>query len=161
MATSPRVNPVPLIQSSVRIGLSARDGLLAFREQGGKIRDATWFSLYAEVKANYAGQIGLSSELLTARPGFSEIGELRTKTATGYLQYAQVYVRDQQTGVVSTRPFAVRSQSLITRGEVVNKALNAFSANAGPSGNYAGEQVIGAAYTATHQMFPQLPGEEI
>lgn len=161
MAGEPRVNPLPIAQQAARMGLSAREGLLAAREQGVKIRDATWFQVYSQVKANTAFQVGESAELLTGIPHPSQIGEVRTKVATGYLQYAQVYVRDQQTGVVSTRPFAVRSQSLITRGQVVAKALDTFSANATPSGNYGGEQVIGAAYTATHQLFPQLPGEEL
>ena len=161
MAGEPRVNPVPIAFQAARMGLSAREGLLAAREMGVKIRDATWFKIYSEIKANTAFQVGEAAELLTGFPRAGQIGELRTKIATGYLQYAQVYVRDQQTGVVSTRPFAVRSQTLITRGAVVEKALNSFTANATPSGNYAGEQVIGAAYTATHQLFPQLPGEEL
>lgn len=162
MAAKPAgVNPVPVAFQLARQGLSSNKSLIAAREIGVKIRDATWDQIYAQARSRIALQVGASAELLTGLPAFNQIGELRTKSATGYLQYASVYVRDRQTGIVSSRPYAVRGMELQTRGAVVNKALQAFVSQATPSGNYGGEQILGAAYTATTQMFPLLPGEEL
>lgn len=151
---TPKINPLPVIQQAVKMGLSAREGLVAAREVGVKIRDSTWFQLYGQVKAQQTFAIGESAELLTARPHASQIGTTGSKVATGYMQYATVYVRDTATGIVSTRPFAVRTMALHTRGEVIEKALNAFTSAATPSGNYGGETVLGAAYGATTQFVP-------
>lgn len=155
------VNPVPLAYQFAKLNMSARAGLAAAREQGVKIRDASWFQIYSQARTAITLQILEPTLMTDAIPASHTIGELRTKVATGYLQYSQVYVRDRETGVVSTRPFAVRSNELQTRSTVIQKALDAYQAQATPSGNYAGEQIIGAAYTNTLQMFPILPGEEL
>lgn len=155
------VNPVPLAYQFAKLNMSARAGLAAAREQGVKIRDATWFQVYSQARANITLQVLEPTLIVDSIPARHTIGELRTKAATGYLQYSQVYVRDRETGVVSTRPFAVRTNQLHTRATVIQKALDAYTAQATPSGNYAGEQIIGAAYTNTLQMFPALPGEEL
>ena len=156
-----RVNPVPVAYQLAKQGVSARQGLVAAREAGVAIRDATWFKLYADAKANLSLQIFEPTLLLDAKPGFEHIGELRTKAATGYLQYVQVYTRDRDTGLLGTKPFAVRTQELGTRESVIKRALAAYGAQATPSGNYAGEQIVGAAYTGTVQLFPALPGEDL
>lgn len=143
------------------MGLSAREGLIAAREAGVKIRDATWFQIYSQARSNVAFAVGESAELLTGLPSIAHIGQTPSKAATGYMQYAQVYVRDRATGIVSTRPYAVRGQTLQTRGAIIEKALNAFTSETSPSGNYGGETVLGAAYGATTQFVPVDLSEEL
>lgn len=148
------VNPVPIAFRAVAAGMSGRQGLLAARAAGVAIRDATWFQIYGRARAAVAVQIGESSLSLGSKPRSSQIAEMSTKNAQGFIQYVEVYVRDKETGIVSTRPFAVRGQDLQTRNDVVNKALSRFHGATTRDGNYPTESVLGAAYTATYKMTP-------
>lgn len=149
-----RVNPVPLAFQGVKFGLSAREGLIAARQAGVQIRDATWFKIYGQAKNALALQVTESSISLSRKPMGGEIANMDTKNAGGFIQYVEVYVRDRATGVVSTRPFAVRGNDLITRDQAVMKALTRFEPETSPDGNYGHQTVIGAAYTATYQLNP-------
>lgn len=148
------INPVPFAFQAARMGLSAREALAALREAGGGIRDATWFRVYAEVKAQLAINVLEADALSVGIPRAEHIGTQTTKTATGYMQYVSVYVRDRDTGVVSQRAFARRGDTLLPREEVARKGFEAYAAEATPSGNYGGQQIIGASYTGTAQLIP-------
>lgn len=154
------INPVPFAFQAARMGLSAREALAALRDAGGAIRDATWFRVYAEVKAQLAINVLEADALSVGIPQAGHIGVQTTKNATGYMQYVSVYIRDRDTGVVSQRAFAVRGQTLVTREAAVRKGFDAYAAEATPSGNYGGQQIIGASYTGTAQLVPEINTED-
>lgn len=150
------ISAVTVAVRAVKLGMSARAGLLAARAAGVAVRDATWFRIVGEVQRSLANQIGEATAPLNRRPIGAEVSTLTTRQATGFVQYVDVFVRDRASGVVSIRPYAVRSNSLMTRQAVIARAVNAFQTfTAGPEPSYP-ESVLGAAYTATYQMLPGL-----
>lgn len=150
------ISAVTVAVRAVKSGMSARAGLVAARAAGVAVRDATWFRIVGEVQRSLANQIDEASAPLNRRPLGQQISTLSTKTATGYVQYVDVFVRDRASGAVAVRPYAVRTTRLQTRQSVINTALNAFqSFTSGPEPSYP-EQVLGAAYTATYSMAPGL-----
>lgn len=91
---------------------------------------------------------------LNRKPLAHEINVMSTKKASGFMHYVDVMVKDRATGLVALRPYAVKSDVLLSRGQAVKKALAGFinAINNNP-GEYP-EQVLGAVYTATYQMIP-------
>jgi hypothetical protein len=150
------LSPVTVATRAVKTGMSARAGLAAARAAGVAIRDATWYRIVGEVRRSLSNQIDEASAPLNQRPTGGAISTLTTKAARGWVQYVDVFVRDERTGVVSVRPWALRGTSLLTRGQVVNRAIASFTTfTTGPDRQYE-EKVLGAAYTATYQMAPGL-----
>lgn len=139
---------------TVKTGLSGRAGLAAARAAGTRIADSTWYQMVGQVRASLAGQLDEVTRPLGQRPGQHEIGGLQTKTAKGYLQYIDIMVKDRETGVVSVRPYAVRSGALLRRGQVVMRGLAAFQSAIDLNPGEYDEQVLGAVYTATYQLVP-------
>lgn len=150
------ISAVTVAIATVKQGASARQGLKAARENGIQIRDATWFRLVSEVRVSLNVSIYEASLPLNRRPIANEISVMTTKQAKGWLQYADVFVRDKETGVVSIRPYAVRGTTLQTRGAIIRKAIDAMTTASSPFGSFPDDQVLGAAYTATYQMTPGL-----
>jgi hypothetical protein len=150
------ISAVTVAVRTVKSGMSARAGLLAARAAGVEVRDATWFRIVAEVKNSLISQIAEASAPLNRRPIGAEINPLPTRVATGYVQYVDVFVRDRASGAVSIRPYAVRSNTLLTRQAVIKRAVTAFqSFTSGPEPDYP-EQVLGATYAATYILTPGL-----
>lgn len=149
------INPVPIAFRSVAQGLSARKGLLAARAAGVAIRDATWFRIYSQAKAAKSLQIGEAGLNVNRIPASHEIAQMSSKTATGYVQYVEVYARDIDTGDVTASPFAVRGHALQTRNTILEKVLAKFRDSTAKDGPYSRQTILGAAYTATYQYVPR------
>lgn len=136
---------------TVKEGMSARAGLRAAREAGIRVQDSTWFRMVGEVARSLGGQIAEVSAPLNRRPAPHEISPYTHGKATGYMQYVDVMVKDRATGLVAIRPYAVRTQTLMSRGAVITRALEGFKAAILDSPSEYDEQVLGAAYTATYK----------
>jgi hypothetical protein len=139
---------------AVKAGMSGRAGLAAARAAGTRIADSTWYQMIGEVRRSLANQIDEVTRPLGQRPGQHEIGGLQTKTARGYIQYIDVMVKDRETGAVNVRPYAVRTGSLLRRGQVIKRGLEAFQSAVDLNPGEYDEQVLGAVYTATYQLVP-------
>lgn len=148
------ITPASVAFQVVKQGLSARQGLILARSQGIQIRDATWFRLVGEVRTTIGLQSVEAGLPLNRKPVGAEIGSFPTKNARGWLQYADVFVRDKDTGIVTRRPYAVRGTNLQTRQAVIKKAINAMTQAATPFGSFPNDQVLGGIYTTTYQMAP-------
>jgi hypothetical protein len=150
------LSAVTVAVRTVKLGMSARNGLKLARSLDVAVRDATWFRIVGEVRRSLVDQIAEASAPLNRRP-LERINPLPTRVAKGYVQYVDVFVRDRASGLVSIRPYAVRTTTLLTRQAVIKRALTSFQTfTAGPEPNYP-EQVMGAAYVATYQMTPSEP----
>lgn len=140
---------------AIKSGLSGRAGLAAARSAGLRIQDSSWFQVYGQIKSSLARQVDEITKPLGSRPGQHEIGGLQTKNASGYIQYIDILVKDRETGVVSARPYAVRTGSLLRRGQVIKRGLAAFQGAVDLNPGDYDEQILGAVYTGTYQMVPE------
>jgi hypothetical protein len=71
------------------------------------------------------------------------------------MQYIDVYVRDRETGQVRAQPWAMRTDTLISRQSAINQALSRYEAATLPEGTFEGEIVVGAAYAGTVEFLPE------
>lgn len=140
------------IAGAIREGLSATAALNQFRDGGGTIRDAVWYKLYAEQRASTVNVIHETTKPLNAIPNQSDIFPMTTKRASGYLQTVEVYTRIKGSNVVTTRPFMVTTDQLMSRGDVLTTALTQMQ-QAVDDGRYE-EVVLGGVYTGTRLMTP-------
>lgn len=115
---------------------------------------ATWARAIGEARAALANKIAEVTRPLNRRPLSSEITPYTSRKASGFMQYVEVYVRDRDTGIIEARPWAIRTDTLISRGRAVTQALSRYEAATLPEGTFEGELVVGAAYAGTVQMIP-------
>jgi hypothetical protein len=120
---------------------------------------AQWAGYVGQARAALANKVSEFTRPLNRRPVAGEITPYTSPrasrvTASGYMQYIEIYVRDAQTGVVTPRPWAVRTDTLMSRASVINAGLSRFEAATLPEGTFEGEEVIGASYAGTVQFVP-------
>lgn len=139
------------IAAAVKTGLGSRAALAAYRAGGGRIDNNAWSGLFNTVRTTLASQAGEAAQPLNRRPLAAEIQPFPTKTATGYMQYIDVYTRDEATGLVQVRPYTIRTDDLFTRGDAIETALDRFTASA----EKYKESILGAAYMATYLLGPE------
>lgn len=156
------LSPPWLAFRTVADGMSARAGLRMAREAGLAVRDATWFRMVGQVKTHYSQTIQEIDRPLNRRPQPTEVTPLTSKVAKGYLQYADVFVRDKATGQVHVRHMAIRSPRLMSREAVIEEAVSRYRravdrAKVAPAqwGTDPLEVVEGGIYTATQQFTPE------
>lgn len=139
----------PAIQAA-REGLSANQAYQRFRELGLGLRRATFLKVYGEAKAALANRVEEVTKPIEGKPRAADILHMTTKTATGYMQYVDIYVRDRTTGEVFATPYGIRSDELGTRADVIASALDKYGSHA----PFYDQQVLGATYTATYLLAP-------
>lgn len=146
--------PLAAAIRTVRDGLSARAGLRAFRSGGGAVNDTKWFRTVAEVRRVVAERIDEASRPLNRRPTGDEITRLTSRKAVGYWQEIEVFTRDRSTGEVAASTFVLRGQGLVTRQAAIDFAVAEYAAGSAGSLNEAEDEVLGAAYVSTLELFP-------
>lgn len=134
------------IAAAAKSGLGSKAALAAYRQGGGRIDNNVWSQLFSQVRTALAAQQNEITRPLDRRPVASEILPFPTQKATGYAQFVDVYTRDEATGLVQSRPYMIRTDTLLTRGDVIETALDAFQSKA----DDYGETVLGAAYVSTY-----------
>lgn len=134
-----------------------------YSEIDDSITRQQWATAIGQARAALANRVGELTRPLNRRPVGAEITpysspRARNVTASGYMQYIDIYVKDAQTGVITARPWAVRTDTLMSRQSVINAGLNRFEAATLPEGTFEGEEVIGASYAGTVQFIPTEEG---
>lgn len=114
-----------------------------------------WGRFVGMARAAIANQVSEITRPLNRRPVSGEFTDVPSRIATGYLQYVSIYVRDAQTGVITERPWAIRTDTLMSRASVINQALARFEAAVLPEGTFEGEEVLDASYAGTGRYVPQ------
>lgn len=149
----PTENPVPaqFALQSVLEGLSARAGLRAFREAGGRVGNSTWFQLRGEVERTVSAREGIYNEPQRLRPVASEVQQWTTKGAKGYFQQVEVLVRERATGTVISVPYTSVGRNLRSRNAIIKEALDVYSDDNAKKYN---QSVLGAVYSGTFQAVP-------
>lgn len=137
---------------AVQEGQSAREGLAAYREAGGRIANQSWFRLTGEIQRALADREGIYDEPLNLRPVASEIRTWSTAKARGYIQQVEVLVREKNTGQIISVPFSVQGRALVSRRNAIKQALDVYSDD---NAKKYEQQVLGAIYTGTYQAVPR------
>jgi hypothetical protein len=148
--------PLSAATSTVRGGLSARAGLRAFRDGGGRVTDSTWFRLVGEARRVLSDRLDETSRPLGRRPVHDEITRVTSARRSGFWQEVEVFWRDRETGEVGSSPFVLRSSGLLTRQSVVDFALGEWQAGSSGSPNPDDHEVLGAAYVSTLELAPEV-----
>lgn len=137
-------------------------GYEQYSEVDPSITRQQWANAIGQARAALANKVGEVTRPLNRRPVPGEItpytlpkGRAGTVRASGFLQYADIYVRDAQTGVVTSRPWAVRTDTLRSRQSIVTEGLSRYEAASLPGGTFEGEEVLGASYAGTVQFIPE------
>lgn len=147
--------PLAAAIRTVKDGKSARAGLREFRQAGGSTNDAKWFGLVGEVRRNLSDRLDEVTRPLTRRPSGDEIRTFTTKRHTGYVQQLEIFVRDRATGIVVSKPYSWRTDTLITRGQAIREAIAEFESGVTESPDLFDEEILGGAYTGTYQLIPR------
>lgn len=146
----------------VKAGISAREGLTQVRDAGLKVRDATWFRMVGEARSHYSNRISELARPQNVRPKAGEIGSIPTRTARGFRQYVDVWIkpRGSDQPVVVTQ--AIVSSSLMSRQKAVDMAIEGYrraQARRQTTGatltTLPDAAIVGAVYTATLQFVPE------
>jgi len=137
---------------AIQKGLSAREGLQAFREAGGRIANQTWFKLTGELQAMLAEREGVLDEPHNRIPTASEIKRWGTTNAKGFIQQVEVLARDRETGQIISIPFSHTAKTLRSRRAVLKDALSVYSDDNAQRYN---QSILGAVYTGTYEAVPE------
>jgi hypothetical protein len=144
--------PLAAAQLAVREGIPADVAHQVITALGADISQAAFTQLYHQ--ASLAGDmIGAESEApLDAIPGQEFIQQRTTVTSTGFLQQVVVTATDNATGATIEIPYSVRSNQLLSRGEVIEAAIVSQNLRA-PDYKFS---VQGAMYTGTYELQPMV-----
>lgn len=135
---------------AARQGLSANAAYRQAHAAGESMARGTFLKLYAEIRGDYANQVREATRPLNAKPEAHTILPYAVTHETGFMQYVDVFVRNRETGEVFPRPYGIRTDELMTRGDVVETAIAQYGRHA----EGYGEQVLGASYTSTYLYGP-------
>lgn len=126
-----------------------------YSEYDPDISRTDWAEAIGQARAALQNRTEELVRPLNRRPVAAEITPMMTRGPKGYLQQIEVYVRDRDTGLVDSRYYTVKTQTLRSRQFIVNEGLERYQAaiDANP-GDYP-EEIVGAAYIGTHQMIPR------
>lgn len=154
-------SPLWLAFRVVADGLSANAGLRMAKEAGIPVRRQSFLRMVGEVRAHYSQRVAELDRPLNARPRPTEVVQLPTKSATGYVHYVDVYVRDKDTGEYRVREQAIHSDTLLSRDTAVQMAVDRYNSAVDRSkvtpsqwGTDPREVADGGIYAATHQFVP-------
>lgn len=118
------------------------------------ITRSEWAETVAQARAALANKTDELTRPLNRRPLPSEITLYSSKKARGYMQQIQVFVQDRDTGLIDTRHYNIRTDTLRSRQSIVDEGMRRYQAAADADPDAYPEEVIGAVYVGTHLMQP-------
>lgn len=148
--------PATWAAESIKLGLSANEGLRQFRAGGGHIGRSAWLALRAEAGTALAARPAEMAAPLNSIPTNIDTLRFQNGSKTGFIQQVELLIREKGTDVVTNRPFAIRTDALMTRAEAMAKAMDIFAQNTDQYEQGSSVQ-LGAVYTGTYQLVPGLP----
>jgi hypothetical protein len=114
-----------------------------------------WGTLVGQARAALSNKVAEVTRPLNRRPLPTEVTPYGSRAGkTGFMQYVDVYVRPAHGGPVETRPWAMRTDTLRSRGYAVTNALARYEAATLPEGTFEGETIVGASYAGTVEFTP-------
>lgn len=138
-------------RDALRRGLSANQALRELRAAGQGIRRQDWLSLYRQLDDTLKSRATGIDRPGGRRPYQREILVMSTATATGYLQYVDVWVKNRSTGEISARPYGIATDDLMTHDDAIETAVDRMQAFA----DDYDEVILGGTYLTTYMMVPK------
>lgn len=139
---------------TVKSRIGTWEGYRLYNEVAENITEAEWSRAIGQARAALANRVSEVTRPLNRRPQGSEITIYDSKKARGYLQQIEVYVRDNDTGIIEARPYVVKTDTLRSRQFIVNEGLERYQAAIDAHPEDYPEEVLGAAYVGTHHLIP-------
>lgn len=133
-------------------GYNATQGLAAFREAGGAIRDSRWYSLYGQITDTIAREPSFLALNPYQIPDPSEYGVWAMGRGGQYATQVQLQIVDRATGLLTTQLATYVSDSPHTPIEAQMWAMDTFGADDAES-DY-GVTVMGATATKVWTTVP-------
>jgi hypothetical protein len=136
---------------AIKEGLSANESLRQLRAAGMGIRRQDWLTLMREVRLHLETQgSGQFYAAWDRKPSGNELLIWSAPSATGFMQYINIWVKDRTTGEISIRPYGLRTDDLMTHGDAIETAIDQFGRHAPDYG----ETILGASYGSTYIFGP-------
>lgn len=114
-----------------------------------------WATTVAQARAAIANRVDELTRPLNRRPTQDEITLYASKRARGYMQQIEVFVRDRDTGLIESRHYVVRTDSLRSRQHIIEEGLTRYQAAIDSKPEDYPEDVLGAVYVGTHHLVPR------
>lgn len=144
------VGPLGLIQSYLKQGISATEGLRRFRAAGESIRTQRWYAAWGEMSAEMGVRETVMAAPLNRRPTPDERVKVASRNPGGYLYRGAIVAFDRDSGDIQLKAASVRTSSLITYSEAQDALYEQLASNA----DVYGVSVIGAFVTAVRELVP-------
>lgn len=141
-----------LVASAIKQGISRTAGLREYRAAGGAIRTQTWYRLWGEAEEALAGRLDETLAPLDAPPTRAELTPWSTSRSENFATQVEVFVRDRETGLVSTKPYTHFADEPIVRQDAIEAAIEAYG-SASAQDRY-GEVVMGAVTVGQYETIP-------
>lgn len=129
-------------------------GYEQYRVLDPSITREQWASTVAQARAAIANRTDEITRPLNRRPTAAEVTLYASKKASGYLQQLQIFVRDRDTGLIETRHYNIRSDTLRSRQTIIAEGMSRYQSAAESDPENYPEDVLGAIYVGTHSMQP-------
>lgn len=114
-----------------------------------------WASSVAEARAALANRTLEITRPLNRRPTQDEVTLYTTKKARGYLQQLEIFVRDRDTGLIESRHYAVKTDTLRSRQSIIEEGLTRYQNAVSEDPDNYPEDILGAVYVGTHLQVPR------
>jgi len=120
------------------------------------LTEEEWDLALHDARQILANKVAELSRPLNRRPVAGEIEGFRVNKPGGFIQQVEVFVRDRETGLIDTRHFSVKTDTLRARMNVVKDVWADFLSNAAAKPDEYPEEVVGVAYVGTYRLIPRL-----
>lgn len=140
---------------TVKEKIGTWNGYARYSELDPTLTREEWATSVAQARAALANRVAEVTRPLNARPVGHEIQQYDSKRATGYMQQVEVYVRDRDTGIIESRHYAVKSDTLRSRAWVVSEAWSRYQGAIDKDPEGYPEDIVGVGYVDTYFMTPK------
>lgn len=137
--------PAGIIETLAAEGLSGAQALTAIREAGFTFSNEAFYQTWGRTLASAAAQDLEAGAELGTMPTFGEMAPAPVELSSDFLQKVVLTLRDQNTGETITRLVSISTDTLLTRQDAIDFAIDLFQAHA----DDYGVDITGGAYMVT------------
>lgn len=135
---------------TVKAKIGTWEGYRLYKDLVEDLTEDEWSRAIGQARAALANRVDEITRPLNRRPVGNEITEYTSKKARGYLQQIEVFVKDRDTGLVESRHYIVKSDTLRSRQFIVAEGIERYQAAIDANPEDYPEEILGAVYVGTH-----------
>jgi hypothetical protein len=129
-------------------------GYEMFKEAYPDLDRDEWATAVGQARAALINRVDEMTKPLNRRPVGLEVKPLDSKVAKGYIQQVDVFVMDRETGLIDTRFFTVRGDTLRSRQAIINMTRDKYQAAIDANPDDYPEEIVGIAYVGSYLLRP-------